>query len=57
MSVSQIIEELPRLTLTERRSLANRLHELEPESAALDLCDALSLDAVGMLDQMEDEIA
>ena len=55
MSVSQIIKELPRLSITERRKLANRLQELEPESDVLDLCDALSLDAVSVLDQMEVE--
>ena len=57
MSVSQIIKELPRLSITERRKLANRLQELEPESDVLDLCDALSLDAVSVLDQMEVEDA
>jgi hypothetical protein len=57
MSVNEIIDELPRLTLAERRALCTRIQELEPEQEALDLCDALSLEAVQMLDTLEEEDA
>jgi|LakMenEpi13Jul12_1017406.scaffolds.fasta_scaffold04073_2 hypothetical protein len=57
MSMTQIIEELPRLTLAERRALCTRIQELEPEQETLDLCDTLALDAVQMLDRMEEEDA
>ena len=57
MSMTEIIEELPRLTLAERRALCTRIQELEPEQETLDLCDSLALDAVQMLDRMEAEDA
>jgi len=53
MSMTEIIDELPRLTLAERRALCTRIQELEPAQDALDLCDALSLEAVQMLDKLE----
>jgi hypothetical protein len=57
MSMTEIINELPRLTLAERRALCTRIQELEPEQDALDMCDALSLEAVQMLDKMEEDDA
>jgi hypothetical protein len=57
MSMTEIIEELPRLTLAERRALCTRIQELEPERDALDTCDALTLEAMQMLDKVEDDDA
>jgi hypothetical protein len=57
MSMTEIINELPRLTLAERRALCTRIQELEPEQDALDMCDALSLEAVQLLDKMEEDDA
>jgi hypothetical protein len=53
MSMTEIINELPRLTLAERRALCTRIQELEPEQDALEMCDALSLEAVQILDKTE----
>jgi hypothetical protein len=57
MSIAQILDELPRLTLAERRELSTRIQELEPEHEALDLCDALALESVQILDRMEEDDA
>jgi hypothetical protein len=57
MSMTEIIDELPRLTLAERRTVCARIQELEPDRDALDACDALSLEAVQMLDKMEEDDA
>jgi hypothetical protein len=57
MSVTEILEELPRLSLHERRELCTRIQELESERDALDLCDTLSLEAMQVLDRREEEDA
>lgn len=57
MSIAEIINELPRLTLAERRAVCTRIQELEPEQETLDLCDSLALEAVQILDRMEAEDA
>jgi hypothetical protein len=55
MSVAEIIQEIPRLSLPERRMLANKLLELEPGREALDLCDQLTGEALQTLDRMEED--
>jgi len=57
MSVTDILEELPRFSLRERRELCTRIQELESEHDALDLCDTLSLEAMQKLDRQEEEDA
>lgn len=57
MSMAEIIDELPRLTLAERRALCTRIQQLEPEQEMLDLCDTLAFEAVQILDRMEEEDA
>ena len=53
MSLAEIVDELPRLSLRERRTLVRKLIELEPERDELAMCDHLAAEAVQMLDQME----
>jgi hypothetical protein len=55
MSVTEMIRELPRLSLAERRELTNKLLELEPEKEALDMCDYLADEALQMLDKVEED--
>lgn len=55
MSLSEIIEELPRLSLHERRALVRTLMDLEPGREDLRMCDHLADEAMQMLDRMEDE--
>ena len=57
MSVAEIMQEIPRLSLAERRMLTNKLLELEPERGAIEACDHLADEALQILDQMEDEDA
>lgn len=55
MSLSEIIEELPRLSHQERRELCRRVLEIESESEEIALCDHLARDGFAILDQMEAE--
>ena len=57
MSLNEIIEELPRLSLHERRSLVRKLIDLEPGREDLEKCDRLADEAMQMLDQMEVDCA
>ncbi len=57
MSVTEIIQEIPRLSLAERRLLAAKIVELEPERETLEMCDHLAGEAMQVLDRMEDEDA
>ncbi len=57
MSLSEIIEELPRLSLRERRALVRTLIDLEPGQEDLKTCDHLADEAIQMLDRMEEEDA
>ena len=55
MSVAEIIQEIPRLSLPERRLLAIKLTELEPGRDILEACDQLADQALQVLDRMEEE--
>jgi hypothetical protein len=57
MSVAEIMREIPRLSLPERRMLASKLLELEPERETLQQCDQLSDEALQVLDRMEEDDA
>jgi hypothetical protein len=57
MSVAEIIQEIPRLSLAERRMLANKLQELEPDRETIDMCDHLADEALQILDGMEQDDA
>ena len=57
MSVAEIMREIPRLSLAERRMLANKLLELEPDRETLEMCDHLADEAMQVLDQMEKDDA
>jgi hypothetical protein len=57
MSVAEIMQEIPRLSLAERRMLATKLLELEPDHEAADMCDRLTIEALQILDRMEGDDA
>jgi hypothetical protein len=57
MSVAEIIREIPRLSLPERRMLTNKLLELEPGRETLEMCDQLADEALQILDRMEEDDA
>ena len=53
MSVAEIIEELPKLTVADRRAVRRRLMDLADANEDVALCDAMALEGAQMLDQME----
>lgn len=55
MSMTEILEELPRLTPEERRELCRQLIALEAEHEDLAMCDAMTRSGFAMLDEMEAE--
>jgi hypothetical protein len=55
MSMNQILEEFPRLTPAERREIARRVIESEPEADDLAACDAAARAGFALLEQMEAE--
>ena len=55
MSMAEILEELPRLSASERRALGRKLIELEPEREDNQTCDAMAREGFAMLDRMETE--
>jgi hypothetical protein len=57
MSLTEIIQEISRLSLPERRMLTNKLLELEPGREDIEMCNQLADDAFQILDRMEDEDA
>ena len=57
MSVTEIMQEIPRLSLVERRMLTNKLLELEPGREVLEECDLLADEALQVLDRMEEDDA
>jgi hypothetical protein len=57
MSVSEILQEIPHLSLPERRMLTHKLLELEPERPTLEMCDQLADEAQQILDRMEEDDA
>ncbi len=57
MSLAEIIEELPSLTLAERRELCRQTLALEPVADELAACDWLASEAMQELDHLEEESA
>lgn len=57
MSVAEIMQEIPHLSLPERRMLTNKLLELEPERETLEMCDQLADESLQILDRMEEDDA
>lgn len=55
MSAAEIIAELPKLSLAERRRLAGAIFDLEAEADLLRDCDQRAAERFTMLDAMEAE--
>lgn len=55
MSLTEIIEELPRLSHQERRELCRRVIDLESEQEDMMLCDHIAREGFAMLDRLEAE--
>jgi hypothetical protein len=53
MSAAEIMAELPRMTVRERREIARRLFDLEADAEALRTADETADQAFQILDQME----
>ena len=53
MSISEIIDELPKLSHSQRRELCQRIIDLEQERADIEICDQLAVEAFSELDRME----
>jgi hypothetical protein len=53
MSVAEIIAELPRMTVRERREIARRLFDLDADAEALRTADETADQSFQILDQME----
>jgi hypothetical protein len=53
MSFSEILEEIPKMTLVERRELFLQVLSLEPEEEDLAICDHAASEGFAMLDLME----
>ena len=57
MSATEIVNELPKLTEVERRTVRQKLVELAAENEAVAACDQAALEGARLLDRMEDEDA
>lgn len=57
MSATEIINELPKLTETERRAVRQKLLELAAEHEDVALCNQAALEGAMMLDRMEEDDA
>jgi hypothetical protein len=55
MSLNEIMQEIPRLSLPERRMLTNKLLELEPGREDIEMCNDVADQALQILDRMEEE--
>jgi hypothetical protein len=53
MSASEIIAELPKLSLADRRRLAGAIFDLEADAELLHDCDKRADERFAMLDDME----
>ena len=53
----EIINELPKLTEAELRSVRQRLLELAAQNEDVELCDQAALEGAVMLDRMEEDDA
>jgi hypothetical protein len=57
MSASEIINELPKLTESERRAVRQKLLELAAQNEDVELCNQAALEGAKMLDRLEEEDA
>jgi hypothetical protein len=57
MSATEIINELPKLTEAELRSVRQRLLELAAQNEDIALCDRAALEGAAALDRMEEDDA
>jgi hypothetical protein len=55
MSLTEIIQEIPRLSLPERRILTNKLLELEPGREDIEMCNEVADQTLQILDRLEEE--
>jgi len=53
MSFSEILEEIPKLSLSERREIFLQVLSLEPEEEDLAICDHAASEGFAMLDLLE----
>jgi len=57
MSATEIINELPKLTETERRAVRHKLLALAAENDDIRLCNEAAIEGALMFDRMEEEDA
>jgi hypothetical protein len=57
MNAMEIINELPKLTEVELRSVRQQLLELTPRNADVAPCDQAALEGAALLDRMEEDDA
>jgi len=57
VSAIEILNELPKLTESERRAVRQKLLELAVENEAVALCDQAATEGAMLLDRMEKEDA
>jgi hypothetical protein len=57
MSATEIINELPKLTESERRAVRAKLLALASENEDVNLCNQAALEGAMMLDKMEEPAA
>lgn len=57
MSAIEIINELPKLSETERRAVREKLMELAAENDEVNLCNRAAAEGALLLDRMEEEDA
>ncbi len=57
MSATEIINELPKLSEAERRTVRQKLLELDARNDDVRLCNQSALEGAMMLDRMEEEDA
>jgi len=57
MSATEIINELPKLTEAELRSVRQRLLELAAQNEEIECCNQAAMDGAAMLDRMEEDDA
>lgn len=54
MSAAEIINELPKLTEAELRSVRQRMLEMAAQNRDIELCNQAALDGAATLDHMEE---
>ena len=53
MSFAQIIEEIPKLTHSQRREIFLQVMSFEPEADDVAICDHVAREGFALLDEME----